>query len=295
MVSPPTIRTWAACLCAVSVGLPAPAMATVPSPALAPVLAPAPPDLSPDRAEALRQPVQAAARADLDAARPRDAAGRLDTAASTFGDPVLFLDAADAYLAAAEAEQDPSAIDQAEARARIALDILYFLQGPSASDAWRPVAGVQLGELVGRANETLQRAGELRTALEEAAREETDEVPAKKKGPPGRALILSGAALAALGGAGLAVGVTGLVIGGVNQSKANDPTVYGSAFDEAERKGKLGNTLAYAGLIAGGVLAATGFALVLVGRKKKRAAGGDEQASVRVLPTAGGLILRGRF
>ncbi len=264
------------------------------SPTLAPLLAPPPPDVTPERAEALRQPVQAAARADLDGARPRDAAGRLDTAASSFGDPVLFLDAADAYLAAAEAEQDPSAIDQAEARARIALDILYFLQGPSASDAWRPVAGVQVGELVGRANEALQRAGELRVAIEQAAREEPDDAPAKK-GPPGRALVLSGAALAAVGGAGLAVGVTGLVMGGINQSKANDPTVYGSTFDDVDRKGKLGNTLAYAGFIAGGVLVATGVTLILIGRKKKKHAAGDDQAQVRLLPTAGGLILRGRF
>ncbi len=251
------------------------------------------PTVTPQTMAGTRSTVQAAAKAELDAGDAKTAAERLETAARQLGDPVLFLDAADAQYAAAESERTTGPLDRADELVRIALDILYFLQGPMASDTWRPVDSFEIPTLVARANDFLQRSQALRAEIEaEAAAPPEDEEPKKRAGP--KILIGVGAGLTALGVAGLGVGVAGLALGAVQQNKADDPTVYGAAYDEVERKGKVGNALAYAGLAAGAVLGAVGIALIVVG--KKRAGRQREQAArLRIVPTGTGLSIAGRF
>ncbi|RMG98397.1 MAG: hypothetical protein D6705_05980 [Deltaproteobacteria bacterium] len=251
------------------------------------------PKVTPATMAGTRGTVQQAAKVELDAGNPATAADRLSTAARQLGDPVLFIDAAEAFYAQAEAERTTAPLDQADEHARIALDILYFLQGPMASKDWQPVDPMEIPGLVSRANDVLQRSQALRAEIEaEAAAPKTDE---KKKGAAGpKVFIATGAALTALGAAGLGVGVAGLAIGAVQQDKADDPTIYGDAYDAVERKGKVGNALAYAGLIAGGLLAATGIALLVVG-KKRAGKSDDRKARLRVLPAGAGIALSGRF
>ncbi len=257
----------------------------------------APPPVSPATAQANRTPVQQRSQVQIAAGDALSAAMELDAAAAGSGDPVLYLDAADAYFAAADASRDTSALDVGRERVKVALDILYFLRDPASSDSWRPVSSSELGGLTSRANEYLQRAAELQTAIESesdlvSAPTEVDEPrPAR----PGRVLIISGAALTGLGAAGLVMGATGLIVGGNAQREADDPTVYGDAIDDVDARGKTANTLAWGGLIGGGVLAGAGVALMVLGLKKKKSAGGDAMARVQVSPTLGGLLVRGRF
>ena len=90
------------------------------------------------------------------------------------------------------------------------------------------------------------------------------------------------------------MGVAGLAIGAVNQSKADDPTIYGDAYDDVESKGKRGNVLAGVGLGIGAAAIAGGVVLFLLGkRRQKRAAEGDKV--VMVSPTLSGLAITGRF
>ncbi len=250
------------------------------------------PKVTPQTMAGTRVTVQQAARAEIDAGTPRTAADRLSTAATQLGDPVLFLDAAEAFYAVAEAERTTEPLDAADEHARIALDILYFLQGPMASPDWQPVANHELPGLVSRANDLLQRSQALRAEIEaEAAAPEPD---ASKKPASSKVLVGTGAVLTALGVAGLGVGVAGLALGAVQQNKADDPTVYGAAYDEVERKGKTANALAYGGLVAGGVLAAAGIALLVVGKKRASKEDG-RRARVRVLPAWAGITISGRF
>lgn len=69
----------------------------------------------------------------------------------------------------------------------------------------------------------------------------------------------------------------------------------GEEREDAERQGRLGNTLIVTGAVAGGVLLTTGAVLSLVGRRRR----GTSVASVRVVPQASsnqaGVVLSGRF
>jgi tetratricopeptide (TPR) repeat protein len=116
--------------------------------------------------------------------------------------------------------------------------------------------------------------------------------------PPGRGLVLGGAALLGLGGASLGLMTTGVILGvRANDIDALDPENFADRREQFER-GRLGNTLAIAGGAAAGVTLIGGAVLLALGLKKQRAAA-KEQSSAIVAPLLGpglaGLRIGGRF
>lgn len=116
---------------------------------------------------------------------------------------------------------------------------------------------------------------------------------------PGQGLMISGGVLTGLGAAGLGLMVGGMVMGqganDISDIPSNDFTAREARFD----RGRTGNLLAIVGGAGGAVLIGTGVALLVVGLKKKKEAGGEEAAQARVVPNFGpdrvGVGLVGRF
>jgi hypothetical protein len=248
--------------------------------------------VTPSSAAGARAPVQATAKSNMDAGDPLSAAMELDGAAQRHGDPVLFLDTADAYIAAAEKDADVAPLDMAVERVRVALDILYFLRDRGEDPNWQPVYPTEVPSLMTRGNETLQKATALRDKLAAGGGAAPPPDDARKSPKSGKGLVIGGAVLIGLGVAGLAVGVTGLGLGAQAQGDATDPTIYGNAYDDVDSRGRMANGLAYAGLIGGAVLAGAGTALLVIGLKRKRS---SSTAHLRATPTLGGLLVQGRF
>jgi hypothetical protein len=117
---------------------------------------------------------------------------------------------------------------------------------------------------------------ELEAVAEREAAAQAAVVEAKPPPPPGRGLMIAGGVLTGLGVGGLGLMVGGMVLGGRNNGiddlPSNDLDTRASRFDE----GRLGNTLAIAGAVGGVALAGAGVALLVLGVKKKRAAGADD-------------------
>jgi hypothetical protein len=275
-----------------------------------------PKKVTPADAAAKRGDAQKLGR-DLASADAAAAGMHYDAKAAEWGDPVLFLDAADAYLDAAEKDNEIAMAEAGIERARISLDILYFHLDASADKNFRMVDDTDIADLISRANIAIDRGEKLMESIAGAAQAEpvasTDEAKKKKtKRPPGngKGLYIGGAVATALGAAFTVMGVAGLAIGAVNQRKAEDPTVYGEEYDLVEEKGRRGNVIAAAGLAVGGVLLVGGIVMVIIGKKRMNKAGGPEPEGqsersarsrlrhnhmVRVAPTLNGLAISGRF
>jgi hypothetical protein len=132
-------------------------------------------------------------------------------------------------------------------------------------------------------------------AAEQAAAEQAEQPPPR---PPGRGLVIGGSVLAGVGAAGLGVMVGGMVVGSSNDDISDLPTTDLDTRADRFRMGRLGNALAIAGGVGGGVLLGVGVALLVVGLKKNRAAGQDT-AKLTLVPTFDatqvGVGLLGRF
>jgi hypothetical protein len=239
---------------------------------------------------------------------PAAAGKALDIAASEKGDPVLYLEAGDAYLRAAEADSQTAYAEAARERARISLDILYFHLDDAADPRFQLVSGTEIPALIDRAEELLAEADAVQTelaapTLEDADDGDTDPDGKKRKrrrktGKPGRIMIISGAGSASVGGALLVMGIAGLGVGAARQREAQDPAVYGDQYDAVDRRGRRANAIAGVGLGLGAALVAAGVTLVVLGTKRKKAAASDD-TMVRVGPRfdthGGGVSLSGRF
>jgi hypothetical protein len=258
------------------------------------------PKITPSDAEAKRVAVQERARSLVAVGEFREAGVAYDEGASQLGDPVLFLDAAEAYLQAAEEERDVGLAQGAIERASTAMDISYFHLDSAADKNFRLVDTEDVPDLIARANQIIAR-GE---TLTEDIRREADAPPpppdraADKQTKPGRIKLISGAALATIGGGLLVMGVAGLGVGAARQKDARDPTVYGEEYDDVERRGKQANVIAGVGLALGAVALGAGVALILSGRKDAAKAKHSDKV-VRMGPMfgsgTGGLTLSGRF
>jgi len=280
-----------------------------------------PKKVTPADAAAKRSDAQKLGR-DLAGADAAAAGMHYDAKAAEWGDPVLFLDAADAYLNAAEKDKEIAMAEAGIERARIALDILYFHLDPGADKSFRMVEETDIADLISRANIAIDRGEKLMESIAgaEAAPvastdgEDEKKTKKRKKRPPGngKGLFIGGAVATALGAAFTVMGVAGLGIGAANQRKAEDPTVYGEEYDAVEDKGRRGNVVAAAGFAVGGVLLVGGIVMLVIGKKRMDKSGtGPEQEEqqpeqsarsrlrqdrmVRVAPTLNGLAISGRF
>lgn len=239
---------------------------------------------------------------------PGDAAPFLAEKGKELKDPVLYVESAEAYNATADAERSTAAAEEAKVQARVALDMVGFLEGDSTSEMWQPLEGDQTTVIENRAKQAIEDADVLIAAIE-AEREAANAPPppppppAKDK-PPGRPLIIAGSASLVLGLGGIGVGAAGLVLGAENQKTVeDDPTIVGDEYDEFDRKGKNYNTMAIVGMAVGGVGLAAGAALIAIGVKKNKKAGlAEQRPTANVAPAfalgrgdAAGLVISGRF
>jgi hypothetical protein len=224
-------------------------------------------------------------------------------------DPVLLIDSAEALRDQAATERSIEAARSAIDRIAPALDMLYFLQeglrDGSTSAAWQPVAPEYVGTVLARAEALVTDAEALIAAIEAEQRQPVaepepiePEKPRRSPAKPGTALIAagSGALVVGLGGAGL--GVAGLLLGARAQSEVEDPLVYEPEHSAAEARGERANVLAGVGLAVAGVGLGVGVALIMLGQKQRKAAGGakPEAAVVPVWHQGGaGIGVVGRF
>lgn len=273
--------------------------------------------VTPEKAGAARAEAQVRANAVQKTGDPMGAGVVLDEGASVWGDPVLYLDAADIYLAAAKEQSDTGLVDAAEERARISRDILFFSLDSAADRDFRLVEMSEVPDLINRADDLLERCSATRKEIEAASatpeEEEEEEEAPREKASKKKILFATGVASAAIGGGLLVMGGVGLILGAVRQNKAEDPFIYGDSYDAVEAQGQSANLIAGVGLGVGGALAVTGVTLILLskrkpkkGKKKKKKGGdGEDEAApeddniVRVAPMfgsgRGGLAVTGRF
>lgn len=253
------------------------------------------------QAEEARAPIKQRAEGMGDS--PGAAASMLAEEARKLGDPVLFIEAADAYRAAGAADREIEPVESAIGEAKIALDILYFLQDPRADPNWEIVAEVEVTDLISRAktliddSETLIEEIEAEQAPPPPPETEEEKTPRPKDG---RGFIAAGSLLTVVGVGGLGMMGAGLAMGSAAQKEVEDPTVTGDAFDEADAKGKRANVISYAGIGVAAVGLISGVALLAIGVKKRKAYRADNaESAVRLTPAIGpamtGLSLSGRF
>ena len=268
--------------------------------------------LTPGDAASARKSIQTKAKGLLDADDPDGAAELLSDEANKKSDPILYVDAAEAYKAAGVKNKSRVDLENGIENARIGLDILYFLQDPRVDPEWQPVDGGDVSSEISRGEKAVEACEK---AIEDLANKKDEPAPtedepkARKKAPrDGRGFIGAGAAVTLLGVAGLGMIGGGIAISSSAQKhvdglNASDPNFLDEKAKDDER-GKLGNTLVYAGIPVAAIGLGVGIALLVVGVKKRKRykeenGGGDSSASIQVLPNAGrgyaGLTLTGRF
>lgn len=260
--------------------------------------------LTPEQAAERRASVQNQGRQMVSAGELTAATILYDNAAQGEGDPVLFLDAGDTWLALAEKDRDAAAAETAKQRAQVAQDILYFHLDSSSDPDYRQVANEDVASLLARASLLIEKAEDLAEEIQSESESVVTPEAAPKRAPGnGRGLRIAGAGLMGLGVAGLGVGATGLILGSVHQNNVEDPSVYGDEYDEFDAKGQRANLVATVGLVAGGVTLAVGVTLFIIGKKRGNKAGAAPQDStartraraLAVVPTGRGLAVTGRF
>ena len=262
--------------------------------------------ITPDSANSARFGVEQEGKQLADAGAHEQAAELYWSRGIELKDPVLLIDAAEAWRDQAAAERSTDAAQRAIDSLPLALDMLYYLRDSAVSASWQPVAPEYVAAVIARA-ESVRRDAEALIAEIEAEREAAlapPEPEPEKRGPakPGTILIAGGAAALVVGVGGLALGGAGLGIGASAQKDVEDPLVYAAEHAAAEARGRKGNIMAGVGLAIGGVGVLAGTVLVVLGVKKRKASagsGGDEEARTRVGPLwlgqGGGLVVSGKF
>ena len=275
------------------------------------------------QASTARKPIQERAQGLIKAGNPDSAAEMLSEEAGKRSDPILYIDAADAYRAAGEEDKSKADLETGIEKARVGLDILHFLQDPRADPDWQVVDSADIGAEIRRGEKVIEASEEaiadLDKKVEGPAPAEGDDGKKKKerkKAPrDGRGLIAGGSVLTLVGVAGLGIMGAGLATASGAQKDIDklaealkNGTIDQATFDmektAIDDKGKRGNVLTYAGIGVGAVGLAAGIALLVVGvkkRKKYRAenGGGESDSAAMIMPAIGrghaGLVFTGRF
>jgi len=274
--------------------------------------------VTPAQASSARKPVQDRAQGLLTAGNPDSAAELLAEEAGKRSDPVLHLDAADAYKAAGVKNKSKADLASGIEEAKIGLDILYFLQDPRCDPEWQLVDSGEVGAEIRRGEKLVEDSEkaiiDLDTKVE--APPPVEENKGRKKAPrDGRGYIAVGSLLTLVGVGGLGIMGAGLATGASAQKDIDtladslkNGTIMQAQFDAEKTaiddKGKRGNVLTYAGIGVGAVGLAAGIALLVVGIKKRKQyraehGGASDSPSAMLLPALGrdsaGLVLSGRF
>jgi hypothetical protein len=237
------------------------------------------------------------------------AAGAHDQAAQLYWqkgvelkDPLLIVQAAEAWREHARKQRSIDAANSAIATVQVALDMLYFLRDSATSADWQPIEPAQVHMIIGRGEVVISEANALIAEIEDEIRR-ANEPPPEPKGPkPGTGLIAGGSVMIVVGLGGAGLGVAGLFMGAAAQRDVEDPLVYEPEHSEAEARGRRSNVFAGVGLALAGVGVGVGAALIALGVKKRKLAGGaatEPEPSAMIVPSfsgsGAGLSLVGRF
>lgn len=229
--------------------------------------------------------------------------------AAELGDPELFLGASERLRQQAKADEDEALAREAASLAATARDIALYLADERrfAATDWQVVTRERAGELADEAAQAIDAAeslaDEIVAAREAAAASETQtpsEEPERRR-KPGTGLIAGGAAALTIGVGGIAMLGAGMGMGAARQKEAEalDLPAEQAQLAELDRQGAQANLITYVGAAVAGVGLATGIALIVVGVKRRKQAGGDEAARVHAAPwfdrESAGIALGGRF
>jgi F0F1-type ATP synthase membrane subunit c/vacuolar-type H+-ATPase subunit K len=269
-------------------------------------------------AKGLNPEAAAAQRAQLEAERsssPRVAIEQLGSWADEFGDPELFLSAAELAQQEAESSRDLELAQLSVTLALTAQDISSYLadeRNYGATD-WRPVtrdraAQISLqAQVVADSSRALVREIEAERAAAEAEAERLRNAPVDEPRTrrPGTGLIAGGSVALVLAGGGIGMLTAGLVSGQARQREAESLMLPAELdrLEQLDSQGATSNALAYAGGAVAGVGIAVGVALIAVGIKRRKA---EPSATATLLDhgwlmggwvdrNGGGLALQGRF
>ncbi|MCY1055174.1 hypothetical protein [Nannocystis sp. SCPEA4] len=265
--------------------------------------------VTPARASGVRKLVQDRAKPMM-SSDPGGAAELLAGEAKKTKDPVLFIDAGEAYLAEGVAERDKAALTAAIEHASIGLDIAAFQQDPRCDPEWQHLDAGEFDREIARGKQVIEDSEKAIADLDKPV-EAPPPVEEKKpeKGTPrdGRGLIAGGSLMTVVGVGGLAMIGAGLALSAKAQKdvEALDPSAidFDAQLQDIDKKGKNANVVAYAGIGVAAVGLGVGIALLALGIKKRKAYraehGASETAGVHVTPALGygygGISLGGRF
>lgn len=240
------------------------------------------PAMTPADAEPKRQAIRDSV-SDAQSSGDHDAAADgLERNAADLGDPVTMLDAARARLESAKAQKSKSETEAAIETSRRALDMAHFYVAVAAGEApgdWLVIEPSDASELVGEADAVLADA---EAYLEELEQADTPPPPtaarekrAKREKKPGTGMIAGGSALLVVGAGGLGMVVAGLVISARKQNEVEkfEDDSMNPEVEELDKAGKQANLIAYIGAGVAAVGIAVGLPLIVVGAKKRKAAG----------------------
>lgn len=262
------------------------------------------PKVTPAAAAEKRAEAEVRGQALVDSGESIAAGIEFDNAAAELGDPVLYLDAGEAYLTGADKSRNKELAEASIERAKISLDILYFHLDSTADKNFRLVEATEIPALIVRAQELIEASEamiEEIEAEEAAAAAKPDEKPAepKKKRKPGRVAKIAGGSLIGAGVVGLGVGAIGIALGVRHQQTAEHSTVYGQEYDEVAEKGERANLIAYVGIPVGLALTGAGIAVLVLSAKKNKGGKKKKGDKYSVVPTfdrhGSGVALTGRF
>ncbi|MEM6296612.1 MAG: hypothetical protein AAGA54_35425 [Myxococcota bacterium] len=262
------------------------------------------PKVTPSDAASKRALAEARGNALVKSGESIAAGIEFDNAASELGDPILYLDAGEAYLTGAEKSRNKDLAQAAIERAYISLDILYFHLDSTADKNFRLVEATAIPALIVRAQELIEDSNIVIEEIEEeealaAAKPEKATTPTKHR-PKGRAAKITGAVFIGTGAVFLGVGAAGIALGVRHQQTAEHGTVYGDEYDRVAAKGERANTMAFVGLPAGAVLAGVGVTILVLTSKKYKKKKRRKNDQYSVVPTldpngGGGMAVMGRF
>lgn len=265
-------------------------------------------DVTPASAASARKPVQDRAK-QLMTSDAGEAAEYLSKEARQSGDPVLFLDAAEAYKTDGVATRDKAALQAAVEHASIGLDIANFQTDARCDPGWQHLDVADFDRELARGKKLIADSEKAIDELDKPAEAPPPaEEPKERRRAPrdGRGLIAGGSLLTLVGVGGLGMIGAGLAIGSKAQKdvEALNPSDidYDSQVVELDKKGKSANMITYIGIPVAAVGLAAGIALIAVGVKKRkayRAEHGASETALHVVPALGrgfaGLSVGGRF
>jgi hypothetical protein len=270
--------------------------------ALPPVARAAPPEpITPESTSSARFSVEQEGQQSIAAGDLQGASDLYYTRGYELRDPVLIVASVEQLRDLAKRDRSIPAAQNALERLRVAFDMLYYLRDSSTSAAWQPISSDQVATVIARAERVQTETEALISEIEAeiaAAAAAPPEQKKRGKAKPGTIMIAGGTAALVLGLGAAGLGAGGLAIGAGAQQDVEDPLVYAAEHRAAEQRGRQGNLMAGVGFAIAGVGIVAGATLIVLGVKKRKAAGPSTQAMVPVpigLNHGAGIGLTGRF